>query len=274
MGKREGADQTRVPIPIEPHGEPSREKEGDSERLVKLQRIYEQESSHFNLKTLYIVCMVLFLFVIALFRGDGRQPSVVGVEKCQPLDHVLLALLITGGVFSTIFSAWWVRRDYIAKRALDYPFVQGEMLMTPLTIVKLASIGFVAGFCNAWVGVGSSFVISPCLISMGIFPLVAGNSGVYVSMVNNISSSIIVLIFGRINLAYGLMINLFVCVATFPGAVLARKIVQWTGKRSITVLLMLCAKMVPALINPVLSAITLPKMRADGVDIMAWGSYC
>jgi hypothetical protein len=67
--------------------------------------------------------MVLFLFFIALFRGDGRQPSVVGVEKCQPVDHALLVLLITGGVLATVFSAWWVRRDYKEKRALDYPFV-------------------------------------------------------------------------------------------------------------------------------------------------------
>ena len=148
------------------------------------------------------------------------------------------------------------------------------MLMTPVTILKLASIGLTAGFFNAWVGVGSAFVVGPPLMSMGIYPLVAGSIAVYVSMVNNISSSITLFLFGRVNLAYAFTVCLFMGVATLPGTILARKLIQWTGKRSVTVLLMLIIMVISLVLNPILSVISLPQMKADGLNIMEWGSYC
>ena len=148
------------------------------------------------------------------------------------------------------------------------------MLMTPGTILKLASIGLTAGFCNAWVGVSSSFVVGPTLMAMGIYPLVAGSIAMYVSMVNNTSSSITMFMFQRVNLAYAFAVCLFMGVATLPGTVLARKLIQWTGKRSVTVLLMLIIMGIALVLNPILSVISLPQMKADGLDIMEWGSYC
>ena len=120
----------------------------------------------------------------------------------------------------TAISAVWVKRDYRKKEALGYRFVKGEISMTAKSIVKLAVIGFMAGFLNAGFGLGTTFVINPALIKMDQLPLVAGNTGIFMSMINNISSSIAVIIFGRANLAYGLIICIMSAVGAIPGIVL------------------------------------------------------
>lgn len=92
--------------------------------------------------------------------------------------------------------------------------------MTLASIGKLASIGFLAGFLNAGFGLGTTFVINPALIKMDQPPLVAGNTGIFMSMINNISSGIAVLIFGRVNLAYGLIICIMSAAGALPGILL------------------------------------------------------
>jgi hypothetical protein len=52
--------------------------------------------------------MVIILFLISYFRGSGKQPSVVGVVRCQPVDIFLLVLLIVIGIIYTIIAAFWV----------------------------------------------------------------------------------------------------------------------------------------------------------------------
>jgi uncharacterized membrane protein YfcA len=62
--------------------------------------------------------------------------------------------------------------------------------MSKFNIIKLAMIGFLASFLNAGFGIGTSFVLGPALIQMGVFPLIAGQTGKFVSTSNNISSTI------------------------------------------------------------------------------------
>jgi hypothetical protein len=52
--------------------------------------------------------MIIILFLISLFRGNGKIPSVLGVTKCKPVDHFLLVLLIVIGIAYTVIAAFWV----------------------------------------------------------------------------------------------------------------------------------------------------------------------
>jgi hypothetical protein len=64
--------------------------------------------------------MVIILFLISYFRGSGKKPSDIGVERCKPVDIFLLVLLIVIGICYTIIAAFWVKRDYNAKIKLGY----------------------------------------------------------------------------------------------------------------------------------------------------------
>lgn len=82
----------------------------------------------------------------SLFRGNGKTPSVVGVTKCLPADHIILVLLIISGIVYTVIASLWVRRDYIYKKQIGYNFIKGDIPMDVKSIIKLSAIGFMAGF--------------------------------------------------------------------------------------------------------------------------------
>lgn len=49
--------------------------------------------------------------------------------------------------------------------------------MTPKNLVIFAAIGLTAGLVNAWLGIGTAFVVNASLLSFMVHPIVAGNTG-------------------------------------------------------------------------------------------------
>jgi len=66
--------------------------------------------------------MMIVVFMCTLFRGNGVDPSIVGVTKCMAVDHLLLTILILSGIISTVIAAFWVRRDFVYKQKIGYKF--------------------------------------------------------------------------------------------------------------------------------------------------------
>jgi hypothetical protein len=85
------------------------------ERNKKLQLLIRNESTNFNLKCGLNCLMLLLLFLTSLFRGNGKNPSVVGVTKCKPNDHIIFASLLLGGIILTVIGGIVVQREYKKK---------------------------------------------------------------------------------------------------------------------------------------------------------------
>lgn len=198
--------------------------------------------------------MVIILFIISYLRGSGKTKSAAGIVRCTPVDIFLLVLLIVIGTCYTIIAAFWVQRDYKAKIAQGYVPVKGEIEMTKMAIAKLAFIGLSSGFLNSAFGIGSTFILTPTLITLGVFPLVAGSTGMFVAMSNNISSTIAYILYKTINLEYGGIISLMVVLGALPGLIyFQRNFVVWTGRRSSTVILLLFFIVFTTIATPIIS---------------------
>ena len=102
-------------------------------------------------------------------------------------------------------------------------------------------------------------------------PLVAGNTGIFMSMINNIASSIAVLVFKRVNLAYALAICVCSFAGAIPGILLQQRLVNWTGRPSSTVVLLLAFIVFSLVANPLISIDYMMKQSRDDVDIMTYG---
>lgn len=88
--------------------------------------------------------------------------------------------------------------------------------MTRKAILVLSLIGLTSGFLNSGFGIGSTFILTPALIMLGIFPLVAGSTAMFVAMSNNISSTIAYILYQTINLEYGGIISLMIVIGAVP----------------------------------------------------------
>jgi len=99
-----------------------------------------------NLKVLFAAILMIIVFVINLFRGSGKRPSIIGNQRCSSLDFILLGLLTLEGIIGTVIAAKWVNKGYLHKQSIGYTFIESEMQMNRGTIVKLAILGFFSGF--------------------------------------------------------------------------------------------------------------------------------
>ena len=87
--------------------------------------------------------------------------------------------------------------------------------MNAKTCIKIAIVSLFGGFFNAGFGIGSTFILNPYLLQIGVPPLIASSTGIFAALVNNISSTISQILYKKLNLVYALII----CLPTIVGAV-------------------------------------------------------
>ena len=48
--------------------------------------------------------MVFVLLILSLFRGDGKGPSFIGVNKCSAVDWIILVILLIAVIIFTLIA--------------------------------------------------------------------------------------------------------------------------------------------------------------------------
>lgn len=160
--------------------------------------------------------MMVSLLVISIIRGKG-DGSMTGIIKCSPVDWFLFVLLIAIGVVLTIVAVVLVRREYFQKCEVGYKFVPGELVCSPKVVVKLTLVSFGCGFAAGSLGLGTGIILNPTLMQLGLHPVVASATGMYMVIYSTLSASIVVTIFGKMNFAYACNSILLVLAGTFLG---------------------------------------------------------
>ena len=191
----------------------------EDERKTELQTFIRGESTNFTRKLYLNISMLVILFLVSLFRGDGKNPSVVGVTKCKAADNVLLAILIVSGLVELIVGSCWINQELKVKKRLGYDFPKGDVEMTIKNVTLLTFMGLLGGFISGGFGVGPAFIFNPLLFQLGVPPPIASDTGMYVTTVGTLSSTIVVICFKKLNLAYAGVIILMVVPGTLLGLV-------------------------------------------------------
>ena len=100
----------------------------------------------------------------------------------------------------------------------------------------LTFLGLVGGFISGGFGIGPAFILNPALTQLDVFPPVASDTGMFVTMYGTITSTIIVIIFGKLNLVYTGVLILLIIPGSYIGIRLQIVLVKWFNNRtSITV---------------------------------------
>ena len=86
-----------------------------------------KESTGFNRKLFLNVFMLIWLVTIYVLRGDGKTESIVGVTKCETIDHVLAVGVMVGAVFFMLIGACLNRQEQRIKEELGYTFTTGDI---------------------------------------------------------------------------------------------------------------------------------------------------
>ena len=135
----------------------------------------------------------------------------------------------------------------------------------------LASVG--GGFAGA-VGLGGGIVFNPVLIGMGMHPLAATSTGMYMIMFGSFSNALTFWLFGSLPLGYALWIGLWSAIGIYIILAFVGKLIKKSGRPSIIIFFLAGVIALSAVAVPFVNINHLLAASETGQDVWAWGSIC
>lgn len=133
--------------------------------------------------------MVALLVVITILRGKGNG-YLSTVYKCSSTDWSLLAIFLIGGAIIIVIAVILLKKEYKDKLKANYDFVEGDLIFNHKIVAKLIIMGFFAGILAGILGIGSALILNPMLILLGMNPIVATETGMYIGIYSAFSAAI------------------------------------------------------------------------------------
>lgn len=156
------------------------------------------------------IFMMLSLFVISALRGNGDGKNGAKVLKCSGIDWFLFILLIVISLILIVLAIWDLKHSEAKKIKHKYKFANGDIVCTKGNLTKLIIVGFFVGFFAGALGLGTGTIIQPVFFELGMHPVLAASTGMYIVMYSTLSATIVTILLGKMNIGY--MINMLVLV--------------------------------------------------------------
>jgi uncharacterized membrane protein YfcA len=120
------------------------------------------------------------------------MPSLINLTKCHPLQKwIILTTIILIILIQTISIKLVLKEQALKlKHNLQHPH---EILLTPKTISFLIAFAIVIGLLANLLGLGGGFVIFPMFVYIGVSPLVASATTIYMIFLSKIVAALLAL---------------------------------------------------------------------------------
>eukprot|EP00730_Choanoeca_flexa_P012391 TRINITY_DN4159_c0_g1_i1.p1 TRINITY_DN4159_c0_g1~~TRINITY_DN4159_c0_g1_i1.p1 ORF type:complete len:496 (+),score=114.36 TRINITY_DN4159_c0_g1_i1:220-1707(+) len=172
------------------------------------------------------------LILLNLIKG-GRGNSIAGVD-CGTGEY--WGVVVSSFVYLILCSFLGyviVKRDFEAKKASNYKFVEGDIDFSGNNIIKYPMFAIVAGFLAGFLGIGGGMVLGPLLLQLGMIPMVSSATTSYMTLFTSTSSFMQFVVLNRVPFDYGAVLFGMAIVASAVGQVVLNSYIRRTGKNSI-----------------------------------------
>lgn len=212
----------------------------EGEKIKRLDALIEKESTNWQWASLgIIISLMIILTIISLMRGKKNpNQSLLGLRVCDGLDWGLFAILQAVCFIALGISICIVSAEMKEKEEVGYVPVEGELELNSVNVLVISGISFIGSLLAAFAGIGPGSIFVPALQLIGVHPIVAGATGMYVTIFLTASSVIQVIILGNLPVAYTIYVVIFSLMGSFPGLFFQNYIREKTGRISPQVIVM------------------------------------
>jgi hypothetical protein len=109
--------------------------------------------------------MLAGVIIILTLKGPGHKPSVIGIERCDPGDHGLLASLIILAVVMEVVAIVIAKLDYDVKQEVDWQFIDSCYKHDYGQLWKYPTVSFFGTLIAILIGSTPAFFYVPFLMS-------------------------------------------------------------------------------------------------------------
>lgn len=142
------------------------------------------------------------------------------------------------------------------------------------TTVKLISGALLGSWIGVTFGLGGGIIFNPLQIAMGVHPIVASSTSMYMIMMTTLSSTIMFIYQGQFNYAWTGWFLIWCVLGVVIGMVWIQGAIKRSGRASIVVLLLAGIIGLGTILGAGGNIKDLRKASNAGVDIWKWSSIC
>ena len=98
------------------------------------------------------------------------------------------------------------------------------------TTVKLVILGLAGGCISGLFGLGGSVIFNPIMLGLGVAPQVASATGMFMVMFTTLSSSLLFIVAGKLNIGFAFWLGAIVLIATYFGLKQLNEVIKKSGR--------------------------------------------
>ena len=188
----------------------------DKELLAKLL----EEDRHVPMKHVKVLVLTFGIIIfVNLMKGGGAFPSPLGIRCGSPSFWIANAIMLGWIISVSIFARSYLVNRYFQKEKVGYPYVDGDIKWDERATVVYPVVCTAAGLFAGMFGVGGGIVKGPLMLAMGVHPKVSSGSSACMILFTSFSATTSFIVFGLLDLEYGVVCTLLGFVATLAGQI-------------------------------------------------------
>jgi hypothetical protein len=167
-----------------------------------------------------------------LVLGSNTRPSIVGIERCNPLFWIIQLVFLTICVIFTWIAVTLAQRHQAIKlKHHEINVCKSDIRYNDRKkLSQLLALGFVGGWVAGALGLGGGSVYNPALLAMGVPPIVSSASGLYLVTFSKIAACLVYFLNEELDIPYGFWIGAWSCVGMVIGILMTQFYMKRTGR--------------------------------------------
>ena len=198
-------------------------------------------------------------------RGSKKSGSIIHIKPCDAIGWILVGIFILICSVCTYIGIKKVNGEQALKKRVGRGLAKSDVKFETKIVVKLVIFALLGGWVSGALGLGGGAIFNPLLLSMGVPPAVASSTGMYMIMFSTAGSSITYIVFGTLNIQFGLWIGAWCAVASLIGLYILNKVVKKFDRQSPIVFLLTFVLGLSALLVPVFAIVNLKGKSMDDI---------
>jgi uncharacterized membrane protein YfcA len=136
---------------------------------------------------------------------------------------------------------------------------ENDIILNYRKLTVLVSLGFAGGFIAGALGLGGGIIYNPVLLTMGLPPMVAAASGLYLVTFSKVATSVVYLVNGQLPLDYAGWLSFCSTVGSVLGVFATWAYMKKSGRQSPIVWTLVAIFVIAIGVCPVYGGISVKK---------------
>jgi uncharacterized membrane protein YfcA len=159
--------------------------------------------------------------IVNLVRGSPDFKSIVGFSRCGSKDWSVLVAFICLCLLVCYKNVWELLREQRLKIKYNKGLCKSDLMLEGENSNKwlVLFMGFVGSWVGVTFGLGGGSIYNPFQISLGVNPIVAASTSMYMIMFASFTSTMMYLVWNKIDIVWTAWFYIFCGIGVFFGMI-------------------------------------------------------